>query len=127
VVGVSGLDSMPRLRTRLDAPSNQYAQQCGVAGMALYRAVVGADGLPQEIAVVRPIGFGLDETAVSAIRAARFDPAMQYGKRVPVLIDFIVEFRIYSKRTDVAPANSAETSAPAALPAAVGAGRSATN
>ena len=49
----------------------------------------------------RPIGFGLDESAVDSIRKASFQPAIKDGKSVPVLLDLVVEFRIYSKRTAV--------------------------
>jgi len=61
--------------------------------------VVGADGKPAEIAVARPIGFGLDESAVDSIRKASFEPAMKDGKPVPVMLDLYVSFRIYSNRT----------------------------
>lgn len=81
--------------------SNDFAQNAGVAGMSLYHAVIGADGRPEQIAVARPIGFGLDESAVAAIRKASFQPAIKDGKPVPVLLDLVVEFRIYSKRTNV--------------------------
>ena len=64
--------------------------------------MVGADGKPGEIAVARPIGFGLDESAVNALRKASFQPAVKDGKPVPVLLDVVVEFRIYSGRTAVA-------------------------
>ena len=47
----------------------------------------------------RPIGFGLDENAVAAIRKASFAPALKGGRPVPVLLDLLVQFRIYSKRT----------------------------
>jgi hypothetical protein len=75
--------------------------------------VVGADGKPGEIAVARPIGFGLDESAVDSIRKATFEPAVKDGKPVPVLLNMVVEFRIYSKRTEVA-SNSAPEQASAA-------------
>jgi TonB family protein len=67
--------------------------------MSLYHVVIGADGTPGEIAVARPIGFGLDENAVEAIRTAKFEPAIKDGKPVPVMLDLVVQFRIYSKRT----------------------------
>jgi TonB family protein len=95
----SAVDTKARLVSSFEPDSNEYAQQAGVAGMALYHAVIGADGMPQEIAVGRPIGFGLDENAVAAIRKAKFQPAIKDGKPVPVLLDLVVEFRIYSKRT----------------------------
>ena len=53
----------------------------------LYHVVIGADGKPGEIAVARPIGFGLDENAVDAIRKATFEPAIKDGKPVPVLLE----------------------------------------
>ncbi|MFP5248745.1 MAG: energy transducer TonB [Acidobacteriota bacterium] len=105
-------DRKARLLSRLQPPSNQYAQDAGVAGMALYHAVIGPDGKVQEIAAARPIGFGLDENAVAAIREAKFEPAIKDGRPVPVLLDLVVEFRIYSKRT--APQGLGAPEAPAA-------------
>ncbi len=93
------VDTKARLVSTFEPPSNQYAQDYGVAGMCLYHVVVGADGKPGEIAVARPIGFGLDESAVDSIRKATFEPAIKDGKPVPVMLDLVVEFRIYSKRT----------------------------
>lgn len=96
------VDQKARLASNFEPASNQFAQDSGVAGMSLYHVVVGVDGKPGEISVARPIGFGLDENAVDAIRKATFSPAMKDGKPVPVLLDLVVEFRIYSKRTAVA-------------------------
>ncbi|HTW61689.1 MAG TPA: energy transducer TonB [Terracidiphilus sp.] len=95
------VDAKARLLTTFEPASNEFAQSNGVAGMALYHAVIGVDGKPDEIAVARPIGFGLDESAVEAIRKAQFQPAVKDGKPVPVLLDLVVQFRIYSKRTNV--------------------------
>ncbi len=97
----TAVDQKARLLANFEPPSNDQAQAAGVAGVALYHVVVGADGKPAEIAVGRPIGFGLDENAVASIRKATFQPAMKDGKPVPVLLDLLVEFRIYSKRTAV--------------------------
>ena len=115
VLRQSAVDQKARLVSTFEPPSNQYTQDHGVAGMCLYHVVIGADGKPGEIAVARPIGFGLDESAVDAIRKATFQPAIRDGKPVPVMLDLVVEFRIYSKRTAVAPTPSqqpAESSLP---------------
>ncbi|MFZ0394668.1 MAG: TonB family protein [Terracidiphilus sp.] len=96
----SQVDQKARLVSVFDPPSNEYAQKNGVAGMSMYHVVVEPDGKPGEIAIGRPIGFGLDESAVDAIRKAKFDPAIRNGKPVPVVLDVVVEFRIYSKLTD---------------------------
>jgi TonB family protein len=93
----SDVDKKARLLTNFDPPSNDLAQNAGVAGVAQYRVVVAPDGKPAEIAVGRPIGFGLDENAVNSIRKASFQPAMKDGKPVPVMVDMVVQFRILSK------------------------------
>lgn len=103
------VDQKAKLLSTFEPPSNEYAQNAGVAGMALYHAVIGADGKPQQIVVGRPIGFGLDESAAETIRKATFQPAMKDGKPVPVLLDLAVQFRIYSKRTDKPASPEGET------------------
>jgi hypothetical protein len=99
VLRQSGVDKKARLVSVFEPASNEFAQAHGVAGLALYHVVIGADGKPGEIAVARPIGFGLDENAAESIRNASFEPAVKDGRPVPVLLDLIVEFHIYSSRT----------------------------
>jgi len=101
VMRQGSVNQKAKLTSTFEPASNQYAQDNGVAGMALYHVVIGPDGTPGEIAVARPIGFGLDENAVTAIQAAKFSPAIKDGKPVPVLLDLVVQFRIYSKRTSI--------------------------
>jgi len=95
------VDKKAQLKSTFEPASNQFAQDYGVAGMSEYHVVIGADGKAGEIAVARPIGFGLDESAVDSIRKATFEPAVKDGKPVPVMLNMVVEFRIYSKRTAV--------------------------
>jgi len=101
VLRQSTVDQKAQLLTSFEPDSNDFAQAAGVAGMALYHTIIGPDGKPGDIAVARPIGFGLDENAVAAIRKAKFSPAVKDGKPVPVMLDLVVQFRIFSKRTAV--------------------------
>jgi TonB family protein len=89
----------PHVLNSIDPSSNEYAQQYGIAGMELLRTVVDATGVPRQMAIARPIGFGLDEKAVDAIKNSRFRPATLNGQPVPVVVDLVVTFRIYSNRT----------------------------
>ena len=117
VLRQSAVDQKAALLTKFEPESNEFAQAKGVAGMALYHTVVGTDGKAGEIAVGRPIGFGLDENAVEAIRKASFQPAVKDGKPVAVLLDLVVQFRIFDKRTDVAkPPEGADKPAEPVLP-----------
>ena len=108
----------PKVLNSIDPSSNEYAQKYGIAGMELLRTVVDASGMPRQIAIARPIGFGLDEKAVDAVKNSHFQPAMQNGQAVPVVIDMVVTFRIYSNRTK--PGSVAKGSKEAVLAASVG-------
>jgi outer membrane biosynthesis protein TonB len=99
VFRASAVDQKAKLISAVDPPSNELAQANGVAGIALYHVVVGSDGKVEEVVAGRPIGFGLDEGADQTIRKATFQPAMKDGRAVPVALDLVVSFRIYSKRT----------------------------
>lgn len=112
----SDVDQKARLLTPFESPSNDLAQNAGVAGVAQYRVVVASDGKPAEIAVGRPIGFGLDENAVNSIRKASFQPAMKGGKPVPVVVDLVVQFRIFSKATGSPGSGAASLTEPEAAP-----------
>lgn len=105
----------PRLLSSLDPASNDYAQKANIAGMTLLSTVVGASGQPSHVTIVRPIGFGLDETAVDAVTHARFAPGRRDGQAVPVVVNLQVTFRIYNDRTRPHPGQPAAP--PAATPA----------
>lgn len=93
--GVEG----PKLLKNLVPVSNEYAQRAEVVGVASYKVILDPEGKPLAVAVYRPIGFGLDETAVDAIRKSTFSPAVKGGKAMSSVIDMTVAFRIYSKQT----------------------------
>jgi len=113
----NAVDEKARLTSNFEPDSNEFAQANGIAGPALYHTIIGADGKVSEVAVARPIGFGLDENAVAAIRKASFQPAIKDGKPVPVMLDLYVSFRIFSKRTNVvAPPEPADKTAGPKLP-----------
>jgi TonB family protein len=114
VLRVGGDVSAPRLLNGLEPGSNDFAQKNGIAGLTVFRTVVDAQGKPAEIAIARPIGFGLDEKAIDAIRNSHFKPATKDGQPVPVVVDLVVTFRIYSNRT-----RGGQVGTPGVKPAAV--------
>jgi TonB family protein len=89
----------PQVLNSIDPSSNEFAQEFGIAGMELLRTVVDSTGVPRQIVIARPIGFGLDEKAVEAVKNSHFRPATSNGQPVPVVVDLVVTFRIYSNRT----------------------------
>jgi hypothetical protein len=101
VLRQSQVDQKARLLTQFAPDSNEFAQANAVAGMAQYHAVVKPDGTVGEIVVSRPIGFGLDESAVAGIKKAKFSPAIKDSVPVSVILDLNVSFRIFSKMTSM--------------------------
>ena len=83
----------PILAHKADADVTDAARHDKVAGAVQLSMVVDASGVPQRIAVTRPLGYGLDARAAEAMAKWRFNPAMREGKPVPagivVNLDFV--------------------------------------
>ena len=113
------VDTKARLVSTFEPASNQFAQDYGIAGMCSVSRRSRRGRQAGRDRGGRPIGFGLDESAVDSIRKATFEPAIYNGKPVPVMLDLVVEFRIYSKRTAVSasqPQNQQPAAAEPSLP-----------
>lgn len=81
----------------ISAPEAHYteeARRANLRGECAVRVIVGANGLPQDARVIRPLGMGLDEEALKAVMKYKFRPAKMNGKEpVPVMITVVVNFR----------------------------------
>jgi len=60
----------------------------------LLELVVDANGVPQDIKIVRSLGLGLDQKAIEAVQKWRFKPGLKDGKPVPVSANIEVNFRL---------------------------------
>jgi len=79
-------------------PEPEYsneARKARVQGTVTIAAVIDAQGRPQGLRVIQPLGLGLDEKAVEAVRRWRFQPAMKDTHPVAVLVNIEVSFRLY--------------------------------
>jgi len=69
-------------------------------GSVLLSVVVDATGQPRDIHVDRPLGLGLDESAVENVRHWQFKPGTKAGAAVPVQVNEEVFFRTGRKLWD---------------------------
>jgi TonB family protein len=69
--------------------------KCRTKGVSVVSLIVDQLGNPQRIVTVRPLGHGLDEKAIEAVRQYHLKPAMLQGQPVPVEVNIEVNFRIY--------------------------------
>ncbi|HTW62826.1 MAG TPA: energy transducer TonB [Terracidiphilus sp.] len=96
VYQIGGGVSAPVPLNQVEAEFSDEARRAKYQGVCLISMIVDANGMPQNPRVVRPLGMGLDEKALEAVRKYRFKPAMKDGKTpVPVMITVEVNFRLY--------------------------------
>ena len=74
------------------AQSTPEAQAKNIHGTVLLSLTVDDTGHPDNIKVVRGLGYGLDEKAVAAMGGAVFYPAIENGKPVPYDMQISVGF-----------------------------------
>lgn len=92
---IGGGISAPIPTYKVEPEYTEIARFLKLQGTVVLRTVVDPDGIPQDIALVRSFGFGLDENAVRAVRAWRFRPGQdENGQNVPVIANIEVNFRL---------------------------------
>ena len=79
-------------------PDTEYSDEARKAkyqGTDVLSLIVDSSGAPRDLQIVIPLGLGLDEMAIEAVSAWKFDPAQKDGNPVSVLINVEVQFRLY--------------------------------
>ena len=93
---VGGRVSAPIPLFEPEAEFSDEARRAKYQGVCLVALIVDTQGNPQNVHVIRPLGMGLDEKALEAVRRYKFKPAMRDGKTpVPVMVNVEVNFRLY--------------------------------
>jgi TonB family protein len=87
--------SAPVPLNSVEALFSDEARSKRISGVCFISLVVDAQGMPRNLRVIRPLGYGLDQKALEAVRKYRFKPAMRSGTPVPVMITVEVNFRLY--------------------------------
>ena len=95
VYRVGGGITQPRLVYGPEPEFSEEARKAKYQGTVVLWLVVDANGRPQQIKIQRPLGMGLDEKAIDAVRHWTFRPATKDGVNVPVQITVQVSFKLY--------------------------------
>jgi protein TonB len=94
---IGGGISAPQLIYGPEAEFSDEARKAKFQGAVVVSCVVDVNGNAQQVRVPNPIGMGLDEKAIEAVKTYKFKPSMNSatGKPVPVMITIEVTFHIY--------------------------------
>lgn len=83
----------PEIVQKHEPKYTREAIKANLEGSVILSLIVGTDGVPRDVKVLRGLGFGLDEEAVKAIETWRFKPATRGGEPVAVQSQIEVNFR----------------------------------
>jgi TonB family protein len=83
----------PKLVLSPDPSYTEIANAIRYQGVSTLWIVVDEAGNPTQIHILRPVGVGLDDKGVEAVRKWRFRPATLDGRPVAVQVDVEVNFR----------------------------------
>jgi len=96
VIPLSEATQPPRFIHKVVPKYPLLAKRTGMEGVVILAAEIGVDGKARNIKVVQGPGYGCDEAAVAALRAARFLPAYKGKHPVAVIIQIPYRFKIGS-------------------------------
>ena len=86
-------DKPPTLTSAPEVECSKEAEKARIVGTAVLTVVVGTDGRAHDISIVRPVGYGLDDELIKAVKKWRFKPGKGSGKPAPVQIRVEAAFR----------------------------------
>ena len=95
VMTVGGGVTAPVVIHRVVPEFTDQARRVKFQGTASIGLIVDAQGNPEDVHVVHPLGMGLDQKAVEAVRQYKFKPAMFQGHPVPVQLVIEVDFHMF--------------------------------
>ena len=74
---------------------SEEARKAKYQGTVTLSAIIGPDGRPRNLKVVRSLGMGLDEKALEKVRTWLFEPGKRNGQPVSVAMTLEVDFRLF--------------------------------
>jgi len=84
----------PSILAKAEPQYTEEARKGKLQGSITLTVVVDATGTPTQIAVLRPLGLGLDEAAIAAVSQWKFKPATKDGAPVAVIAQIDVTLHL---------------------------------
>ncbi|HEV2988947.1 MAG TPA: energy transducer TonB [Candidatus Angelobacter sp.] len=78
-----------------DPDYSEEARKSKTQGMVTVGAIIGADGRPRNLHIIRSLGMGLDQKALEKVKTWLFEPGKKDGQPVAVAMNIEVDFHLY--------------------------------
>jgi TonB family C-terminal domain len=91
----AGFVHAPQLRHGPDPPYSTEARSRRIEGTVVVWMIVDKDGHTRDFQITKPLGYGLDEQAIKAVRSWVFEPATKDKQPVAVAVSVQVNFHIF--------------------------------
>lgn len=83
----------PAVIRRVDAVYTEDARAAGAVGNVVLEVLIDKSGFVRDATVLTPMGYGLSESAVDAVKQWQFEPSMLDRGPVEVLQEVTIEFK----------------------------------
>jgi len=91
---VGGNVKPPQIIKHREPKYSDLARRLGYEGVTVLQLTLTEAGTPENIKIIKPAGFGLDENAVQAVKDWTFKPSTREGRPVRVVVNVEVNYRM---------------------------------
>jgi TonB family protein len=95
LMNVGGGVAAPEVLHSVEPEFTEDARRANFQGSVSIKLIVDSQGNPQNVQLVHPLGMGLDQKAIEAVRQYKFKPAMYQGHPVSVQIVIEMSFHLH--------------------------------
>ena len=78
----------------VDPHYTEIARRARLEGVVILRAIISREGIVRDVSIEKPLGLGLEDAAVAAVRGWRFEPATLNGEPLDVIYRVTVRFSL---------------------------------
>ena len=95
VCQVGGRVTAPKVVYAPNPAYSEAARQAKFQGTGIVGLVLGPDGIPRDVWIIRGLGMGLDERSIEVVKKWKFQPAAKDESPVAVFLSVETSFRLH--------------------------------
>ncbi len=91
---VGGDVKAPVVISRVEPTYPEVARKARISGIVIVECIIDKNGTVQNVQILKPLPFGLDQAAAEAVKKWRFKPGTLNGQPVDVIFNLTVNFKL---------------------------------